>query len=131
MFDEMTECRNYVVKAFNLPDSFDWKDVEKYFKDVRAWKNNKDILFDIFDVLEKEWDIYSKSADGIRDDLKYMYNTVAGTATAQLESMERCRKDVCGLLGLPYTDETTWVTIKQKIEWMQRMITGLRKRYTL
>lgn len=127
MFDEMNECRAYVIKAFNLPDSFDWKDVEKYFKDVHAWKENQDILFDIFDVLEKDWGIYSKSANGIRDDLEYMYNTVVSATTSQLESMARCRKDVCDLLGLPYTNETTWVTIKQKIEEMQRMIVGLRK----
>jgi hypothetical protein len=126
MFDEMTECRDYVIKAFNLPDSFNWKDVEKYFKDVRAWKNNEDILFDIFDVLEKDWGIYSKSADGIRDDLEYMYNTVYGAASAQLESMERCRKDVCSLLGLPFTNETTWVTIEQKIENLYRTVDDIK-----
>ena len=35
------------------------------------------------------------------------------------ESMENCRKDVCELLDLPYSNETTWDAIRQNIKNMK------------
>lgn len=170
MMEEMNECKDYVCRAFNLPDTLNWKDVERYFKDIHSWQENQSVLFDIFDMLEKEFEVYGKSADTIKRDLrqrldentndkftslismlKTKYNidiniakssqqiaddldteisnrlhNMSAASDALYESMENCRKDVCELLDLPYSNETTWDVIRQTIKEMKNKIKDLR-----
>ena len=205
MMEEMNECKDYVCRAFNLPDTLNWKDVERYFKNIHSWQENQSILFDIFDMLEKEFEVYGKSADTIKRDLRqrlgentaeywcekisdslgisntsfeHIYDAVApfryykqqndkfislismlktkynidvniakssqqiadeldteisnrlhnmsAASDALYESMESCRKDVCELLDLSYSNETTWEVIRQTIKGMKVIIKDLR-----